>query len=65
MKDMQNKAVKFGEVVVFNQPNARVLDSSPVHGFAPNGIIVTCHMLDGKTEEIVIPEKQFAIIEEN
>lgn len=65
MIDMQNKEVKIGDIVVFNHPNARVLDSSPVHGFAPNGIIVTCHMLDGKTEEIVIPEKQFAIIEEN
>ena len=62
MKDMKNREVEFGDTVVFNHPYYRVLDSSPVHGFAPNGIIVTCHMLDDKTEEVVIPEKQFAII---
>ena len=63
MTDMKNREVKIGDVVVFNHPYYRVLDSSPVHGFASNGIIVTCHMLDDKTEDVVIPEKQFAIIE--
>ena len=65
MKDIINREVDIGDTVVFNHPHYRVLDSSPVHGFAPDGVIVTCHMLDNKTEQIIIPEKQFAIMEGN
>ena len=62
MKDMKNKTVSIGDMVVFNHPHYRVLDSSRVNGFAPNGIIVTCHLLDGATEEVIIPERQFALL---
>ena len=65
MKDFKNKEVKIGDSVIFNHPNARVLDSSLVLDITPDGIVVNCHFFENKMTEVVIPEKQFVITVQN
>ena len=62
IKDMNGKMVQVGDIVVFNQPEYRVLDSSVVLDVVPDGIKVNYHTLHGDSAETVIGEKQFVII---
>lgn len=65
MKDAMNKEVKIGDIVVFNHPNYRVLESSLVHAITNIGIRVHYHNIDNSLSETIIPEKQFLITERN
>lgn len=62
MKDMRNKEVQVGDVVVFNRPDYRVLDMSQVIAIRNNGVVVSFNDIDENTCLTVIPEKQFVII---
>lgn len=62
MKDMRNKEVQVGDMVVFNHPECRVLDISYVINIEQDGVLVNYYTLEEDELETIIPEKQFVII---
>lgn len=62
MKDMRNKEVHVGDLVVFNHPVYRVLDMASVLDIVEHGVLVNYYTIDNTNLETIIPEKQFVII---
>ncbi len=62
MKDMRNKEVQVGDLVVFNHPDCRILDMSYVLEVTPDGVRVNYYTLEDGGLETIIPERQFVII---
>ena len=62
MKDMRNKEVKIGDLVVFNHPVYRILDMASVIDITAHGVRVNYYTLDNTNLATIIPERQFVII---
>ena len=62
MKDMRNKEVKVGDLVVFNHPVYRILDMASVLEITAYGVRVNYYTTDNANLATFIPERQFVII---